>query len=132
MRTLTRIAAAMAVFAAAPLAHAAALAPADSNSSCFASINWNAWSAIEDGDALLLRVGLHDFYRVGLTAGTHARKSGGEFLVNEARGSGWICSHLDLDLAISDRVGFRRPLIATSLHRLTPDEVAAIPKEDLP
>jgi hypothetical protein len=131
MRALIRIAVALAVFAAAPLAHAATEAPPESNRSCFASNNWSAWYTIDDGDALLLRVGISDFYRVGLTQGTHARKGPGEFLVNELRGSGWICSHLDLNLAISDIVGFRRPLIATSLRRLTPDEVAAIAKDHL-
>ncbi len=132
MRTLIQIAAALAVIAAAPLALGAAEVPASSNDGCFASNNWNSWSTIDDGDALLLQVGQRDFYRVGLTAGTHARKVPGEFLVNELRGSGWVCSHLDLDLWITDRQGMRLPLIATSLRRLSPDEVAALPKKTLP
>jgi hypothetical protein len=134
MQTLIRIAAALAVAAAAPPAHAAAAqAPAGSeDKNCFVSGTWNGWSAIDDGDALLLRVGQRDFYRVELTAGTHAQKRPGEFLVNEVRGSIWVCSNLDLDLVIADRVGVRRPLIATSLRKLTPEEVAAIPKDDLP
>ena len=37
-----------------------------------------------------------------------------------------------LDLAIADNNGFREPLIATSLTKLTPDEVKAIPPKYRP
>jgi hypothetical protein len=132
MRTTTiRLIAALTALAVAPLAHAATEAPTKS-SSCFASNNWNGWTVAPGGDALYLKVGLRDYYRVDLTPGTRARKGANEFLVNEVRGSNWICSHLDLDLMISDNLGFKQPLIATSLRRLTPAEVAAIPKKDLP
>jgi hypothetical protein len=69
---------------------------------------------------------------VDLTPGTHARKYGDRFLINQVRGSNWICSPLDLDLTLSDRQGFREPLIARSLRKLTPAEIAAIPRKDLP
>jgi hypothetical protein len=52
--------------------------------------------------------------------------------VSRIRGSNWICSPLDLDLTLSDHLGFREPLIARSLRKLTPEEVAAIPRKDLP
>ena len=100
--------------------------------SCFATNSWQSWTTTDNGDALLLRVNLRDYYKVDLTPGTRARKGPGEFLVNQVRGSNWICSHLDLDLTISDNLGFKQPLIATSLHKLTPAEVAAIPKKELP
>ncbi|CAN7202354.1 hypothetical protein LJR219_000552 [Phenylobacterium sp. LjRoot219] len=132
MQTLIRVAAALAILAAAPVAHAATDATAKKSSNCFASNNWNGWTTADKGDALYLRVGLRDYYKVELTPGTHARKGADQFLINEVRGSSWICSHLDLDLAISDSLGFRQPLIATSLRKLTPAEVAAIPKKDLP
>ena len=99
---------------------------------CFASNNWDGWSAPGDGDTLYLRVGLHDIYRVELTPGTHVRKDGNRFLVSRIRGSNWICSALDLDLTLSDNLGFREPIIARSLRKLTPAEVAAIPRKDLP
>jgi hypothetical protein len=99
---------------------------------CFASINWKGWSAPGDGDFLYLRVGLHDIYRVDLTPGTRVYKDADNFLVNEIRGSNWICSPLDLDLTLSDHHGFRQPLIARSLRKLSPAEVAAIPRKDLP
>jgi len=60
------------------------------------------------------------------------RKDPDRFLITKQRGSSWICSPLDLDLQVADHVGFRQPLIAKSLRKLTPQEVAAIPKKDLP
>jgi hypothetical protein len=99
---------------------------------CFLSRNWEGWSAPRGDNILYLRVRPDDIYRVELTAGTRIHRYGSEFLVNQVRGSSWICSALDLDLAISDYNGFTRPLIATDLRKLTPEEVAAIPHEDMP
>ena len=137
MRTnAIRIAAALAALAMAPLAHASTDAkpdqPAKTNRSCFASNTWNGWSAAPGGDAIYLRVGLRDYYRVELTPGSRVRKYPDQFLVNQVRGSNWICSSLDLDLSLSDSHGFRQPLIARSLRKLTPAEVAAIPRKELP
>jgi hypothetical protein len=119
-----------AALAAAPASSAES--PKDPGKNCFLSNNWQGWTAPGDGDVLYLRVGLHDIYRVDLTPGTHARKDGDRFLVNRVRGSNWICSALDLDLTLSDPTGFREPLIARSLRKLTPAEVAALPRKDLP
>jgi hypothetical protein len=111
---------------------AAASAAPEPTRDCFLSINWQGWSAPRDADVLYLRVRPNDIYRVQLTPGAHVRRYPGEFLVNQVRGSNWICSALDLDLAISDNNGFSRPLIATGLRKLTPEEVAAIPPDDMP
>ena len=113
-------------------ASAATAAPARTSDACFASNSWKGWSAPGDGDVLYLRVGLHDIYRVDLTPGTRVRKGADNFLVSEIRGSNWICTPLDLDLTLSDHNGFRQPLIARGLRKLTPAEVAAIPRKDLP
>ena len=123
----------MALAAAALTAAAANAAPApDAHSACFASNSWEGWSAPGDGDFLYLRVGVRDIYRVDLTKGTHVRRDADRFLINRVRGSNWICSPLDLDLTLSDQNGFREPLIARSLRKLTPEEAAAIPRKDRP
>lgn len=109
----------------------AAVNPAP-NRACFASNTWTGWSAPGEGDVLYLKVGLNDVYQVDLTRGSHVRKDGSNFIVNQIRGSNWICSALDLDLTLSDQRGFRQPLIARSLRKLTPAEIAAIPRKDLP
>jgi hypothetical protein len=107
-------------------------AAANRNGDCFLSNQWQGWSAPGDGDVLLLRVFLHDIWKVELTPGTRVHRFPDYFLVNEVRGSPWICSPLDLDLTLADRNGYRQPLIARSLRRLTPEEVAVIPRKDLP
>jgi hypothetical protein len=123
----------MALAAAMLVATAAGAAPDQARgNACFASNTWQGWSAPGNGDVLYLRVGLRDIYRVELTPGTHVRRDGDRFLVNRVRGSNWICSPLDLDLTLSDHHGFQEPLIARSLRKLTPAEVAAIPRKDLP
>src|SRR5690349_7368127 len=111
----------------------AAISPtAASTGDCFVSANWRAWSAPRNDNALYLRVQGNGIYRVELARGERVRRYAGEFLVNQARGSAWICSALDLDLALTDYNGFSRTLIATELRRLTPEEIAAIPREDMP
>jgi hypothetical protein len=121
-------------FVAAALSATAASAAADPPAAraCFASSTWQGWSAPGDGDMLYLKVGMHDIYRVDLTPGSHVRKEPDQFLVNRVRGSDWICTSLDLDLTLSDHNGFRQPLIARALRKLTPAEAAAIPRKDLP
>lgn len=142
MRTqVIGLAATVAALALAPLAYGApaaaanaqtSSAPAHKGSNCFASNTWQGWSTTANGDALLLRINNRDVYRVDLTPGSHASKGADRFLVNQVRGSNWICSALDLDLTLSDHMGFRQPLIATSMRKLTPAEIAAIPRKELP
>ena len=117
------------------LALAASAAQADTkpaNSRCFAANTWRAWTANQAGDALFLRMDNNDVYRVELVPGSHARKYPGTFLVNQVRGSNWICSHLDLDLTLADDIGVRQPLIARSMRLMTPAEVAALPPKERP
>ena len=116
--------------AAALTATAAQASPGHDN--CFLGRDWGSWTAPGDGDALLIRAGIRDVYRIELTPGSHVRKFGDTFLINKERGSSWICSPLDLDLQVSDHAGFRQPLIARSIRKLTPLEVAALPKKDRP
>jgi len=130
MKRFTPLAAALA-FGLAPLA--APAAPPEETRNCFASgTSWQGWNAAESGDVLYLRMQGGTIYRVDLTPGSHVRKWPGHFLVNEVRGSSWICSALDLDLTLADHSGFREALIAVSLRKLTPEEAAAIPGEARP
>lgn len=122
--------AALALAFAATAVQAAAPEP---HENCFPSGgSWTGWSAPGNGDRLYLRVDINDIYRVDLTPGSHVYKTPGYFLVNRVRGSGWICSAIDLDLTLSSDYGFREPLIAVSMRKLTPAEAAAIPRKDLP
>jgi hypothetical protein len=103
-----------------------------SRPSCFFTNSWRGWSS-PSPDVLLLRVNNRDVYRVELSGGgSSSLNHAGYFLVNQVRGSNSICSALDLDLAVADHHGFYQPLIARNLTKLTPAEVAAIPKKHRP
>jgi hypothetical protein len=76
---------------------------------------------------LYLGVNSGDVFRVQLSGNAPELQLPNAHLVLDVRGSDMICTAADLDLGISDAHGVRRPLIATSLTKLTPAEIAAIP-----
>ena len=115
-----------------PTLVSAATPEEDTRRSCFLSADWRGWSVASEGAALYLGMENDDVFRVDLPPGMTLRRHPGDYLVNRIRGSNWICSPLDLDLAISDDNGISRPLIAVGLRKLTPEEVAAIALEDRP
>jgi hypothetical protein len=114
-------------------ANAAAPAPeaAAAKQSCFFSSSWHGWRS-PSPDVIYLRVNVRDVYRVDLSVGSKLLLWPDSHLINQVRGRNSICSGLDLDLMVSDGGGFREPLIAKSVVKLTPDEVATIPKKYLP
>jgi hypothetical protein len=98
---------------------------------CFFVSQWRSWSALDD-NTILLRVNRNDIYRVGVTGGADQLRAPGNFLISKSHGNS-VCTHLDLDLTAADHSSsFRAPLIARSLVKLTPAEIASIPKKDLP
>lgn len=109
-----------------------ALAAADSpRTPCFYITQWQGWKA-PDPNTLYLGVNLHDVYRVDLSAGSPQLLWPDARLISLVRGPNSICSAIDLQLSVSDTNGFRQPLIARKLTKLTPEEVAAIPKKFRP
>ena len=110
---------------------AAAYQTTGHSSPCFFTSQWQGWSS-PSPDVLYLRVNNHDIYRVGLSGGSSNLRSPGMHLVSTQRGSSSICTALDLDLKLSDGHGYLEPLIARTLTKLTPEEVAAIPPKFLP
>jgi hypothetical protein len=114
---------------AAPSAPAAKPATHD----CFLSSAWQGWRAPDD-KTLYLRVNINEVYRVDLSAGSSLLKSGDSHLINVEHGSSLICSPIDLQLSVAENGmgSFREPLIAKAITKLTPEQVAAIPKKYLP
>ncbi|HZZ35197.1 MAG TPA: hypothetical protein VFE03_05695 [Caulobacteraceae bacterium] len=99
--------------------------------SCFFVTQWQGWKA-PTPDTLYLGVGMRDVYKVELSGASPMLQSPGVHLVSIHRGSSSICTALDLDLKVSDGHGFTEPLIARTLTKLTPEEVAAIPRKFRP
>ena len=114
------------------LAGASVASAAGSTSSCFLANQWSGWHA-PNPNVIYLRVDSNRIYRLDLSAGSSSLQDPGVHLVSRIEGSDWICSPLDLQLEVADDMGgLREGLIVKSITLLTPDEVKAIPKRDLP
>jgi hypothetical protein len=98
---------------------------------CFFITQWNGWKS-PSPNVLYLGVNLHDVYKVDLSAGSSQLQWPDVHLVSRTVGSDSVCSAIDLQLEVADTSGFREPLIASKLTKLTPEEVAAIPKKFRP
>ena len=109
----------------------AAAVAAPARAPCFFLTQWEGWKS-PSPDVIYLGVNMHDVYRVDLAGGSSQLQAPDVHLVSINRGSSSICSAIDLDLKVADGMGFSEPLIARSLTKLTPEEVAAIPKKFRP
>ena len=102
---------------------------------CFYITQWEGWKA-PDPNTLYLGVNMHDVYKVDLSAGSPQLMWSSVHLISQVRGSNSICSAIDLQLSVgvgfASGSGFRVPLIARKLTKLTPEEIAAIPKQYRP
>ena len=94
---------------------------------CFRSSDWRGWKATPDVRAIYIRVGSRRIYRVDFAHACTALRRGSH-LFNRVRGSGSICSAIDLNLRVSVGGGMSTPCIASKLTELTPEETAALPK----
>jgi hypothetical protein len=112
-------------------AGAASPAPGDHQRNCFFISQWRGWKAPEP-DVLYLGVNLHDVYKVQLSDKSPELQWPDAHLITRVRGSDSVCGPLDLDLSISDGHGMKQGLIVTSIVKLTPEEIAAIPPKFKP
>jgi hypothetical protein len=123
------LAAAVAALGLASAAHADA-PPAKPKQSCFFTRDWTGWRS-PDEKTIYLRVNVKDIYKIDLSSGSSLLTWPDSHLINEVRGTDSVCSAIDLDLRVSnDHVV--EPLFVKSIAKLTPEEVAAIPKKYLP
>jgi hypothetical protein len=107
-------------------------ADASHASNCFLSRDWEGWKS-PSPNVIYLRVGVSRIFRLDLSAGSNQLQEPDMHLVDVVRGSDWICDPLDLQLQLKDDHGaFEEPLIVKAITQLTPDQIAAIPKKDLP
>ena len=97
---------------------------------CFFDRDWRGWKAVDE-KSMYIRVGIHDIYRVDFSSGCPGLLEPNVHLVTQSH-SGSVCSALDLDVKVSQFDGFSTACIASNLTRLSPAEVAALPKKQLP
>lgn len=99
---------------------------------CFSITEMNGWRSA-DGKSIYLRIGVGRFYRIDLAHQCSTLTSINPHLVLQSRGSGQICSALDLDIKASNSpAGILEPCIPKSLTALSPAEVAALPRDVKP
>ena len=109
-----------------------ALAADTSGRNCFTVNDWHGWSS-PSPDVLYLAVSFKDVYKVVLAHPVEGLHLEDTVVVSDEAGLQAICRAADLHLTMTHRRGgSRQGLIVKSLTRLTPEEVAAIPRKDRP
>jgi len=98
---------------------------------CFYANDWGNWRAADE-HTMYIRVGLRRVFRLDFASSCHTMTWPGVHLITTFRGSSSICSPLDIDLKVADDHGIPEPCIVSGLSELTPDQIAAMPKKDLP
>ena len=120
---------------AAMLASAATAAPdrksPEHHRDCFFINQWQGWKS-PSPDVIYIGVNLHEVYKIQLSTPASELSWPDAHLISRVRGGSTICDALDLDLSVADANGFRQPLIATSITKLTKDEIAQIPPKFRP
>ncbi len=114
-----------------PAGAALAASETPARTPCFFVTQWGGWKS-PSPKVIYLGVNMHDVYRLDLAAESSQLQWPDARLISEVRGSSSICTALDLQLSVSDTGGFRAPLFPAKLTKLTPEEVAAIPKKFRP
>lgn len=129
MRTLS------VVLAAAALTLAGAAAQADERPAhpCFSITDWHGWRASKtEQDVMYFKVRMHDVWRVQLTDKEPFLTAPDVHIVSTTWGPNTVCNPIDLQLKLAEYHGIDTPLIVKDLRKLTPEEIAALPKEDQP
>jgi hypothetical protein len=100
---------------------------------CFLNRDYQDFKASDD-HAFTIRVGLHDYYRIGLTESCPLITRPDAVIITKVRGPGLICGPLDWDLRVAEsgEERFAQGCIVGSQRRLTSAEVEAIPSKDRP
>ncbi|MGI8841348.1 MAG: DUF6491 family protein [Caulobacteraceae bacterium] len=118
------------LIAALTLAAAPVVAASGPTRDCFYITAWQGWKS-PSPTVIYLKVN-SDIYQIDLSVGSAKLSFPAMHLTSRVRDTSSICGPLDLDLEIADTQGNREPLIAKSITKLTPDEIAAIPPKYRP
>lgn len=126
----TGVTAALALFG---LASAQTSAPGRAAANaCFFANQFRQWKDVDD-KTITIRVNVNDIYRLEMASPCPELTYADSHLVNRVVGSHAICSPIDWDLSVSSGVGMvQAPCIVAKMTKLTPKEVAAMPRKDLP
>jgi hypothetical protein len=103
-------------------------AAAQPGQSCFRTTEWYGWKAADER-TVFLNVGNNRIFRVDMDGACPALTLGDSRIISIDRaGTGLICTPLDLDIHVSLGGRITTACIVKGLSELTPDQIAAIPK----
>ena len=120
------------VVAASAMLGGAASAADTGGRNCFMVNDWHGWSS-PSPDVLYLAVNFRDVYKAELAQPMEGLNLVDTVVVSDEAGPQTVCGAVDLHLIMTHRGGgSRQGLIVRSLTRLTPEEIAAIPKKYRP
>jgi hypothetical protein len=108
--------------------------PAAAENQCFPISQFEDWRA-PDNKTMYLRVNLNEYYRIDMAGECSELTFPDAHLITVWRGSNEVCGPLDWDLKVANGFGpgsFSAPCIVKGQTRLSPAEVAAIPKKFKP
>ena len=114
----------------APVVSAQPAAGSSHGNQCFLRSNINGFQAPDDR-TVYIRVGVNDIYRLSLMVDCTSLSFRQGIGLESTPGDPWICSPIQATVVYRD-VGIRNRCPVSDIHKLTPDEIAALPKRDLP
>jgi hypothetical protein len=107
-----------------------AVAPAHAQApgqSCFYANQWTSWKAPDD-HTIFLNVG-NRVFRLDLASSCPTLRMGATLITNNP--SAQLCSAIDWDLRVR-AAGITAGCIVSKMTQLTPDQIAALPKDARP
>jgi len=128
--TLAVIAAMLASVATSPAAMAKSPATKYDRQQCFYTRNVTNFAAPDD-KTLYVRVGVRDVYRFDMF-GHCPDIDWNQRLALVSRASSWICNGMDADVITHSPGIGRQRCPVSDMHKLTPEEIAALPKRARP
>ena len=111
-------------------APAAALADSTHGDQCFLSSDVSGFRAHDD-KTLYIRVGVSQVYRLDLMSNCFDLSYRERLGFEHTPGNPWICSPLDATVVYGEH-GIPSRCPVSAIHKLTPDEITALPKKDKP
>ena len=108
-------------------------ARAKDHDQCFRAMDWRAAAAGGPHD-LYLRVGMHDVWRLGMAQSCPGAEFPGAVRIDDlVTNTNYICQAADLQITVEPRgASHATPCIVTSMEKLTPDQVKALPRKAVP
>lgn len=91
----------------------------------------SSWKAADD-KTLYISPSKTTVYAVEFAGGCPRMDSPFAKFTQQIRGSRMVCAPIDLDVAVSEHPGFSAKCLATGIRKLSPTEIAALPKEVAP